>query len=174
MEHDEINDIPGIPPIPGSIENTDTFESHIVIAEAGTRFLNYIIDIACFYILIFIISGFYFIFINPSALDEVSDEPSFAFKLGDRLLSLLMYAIYMGISESIFKGKSIGKFFTKTRAVYLDGSYISSGTAFARGFSRAVPFCAFSAFGTPCNPWHDKWTDTLVIDESKSTIPQNE
>ena len=76
----------------------------------------------------------------------------------------------MSIVETLLKGKSIGKFITGTRAVNFDGSRISSGTAFTRGFSRAVPFCAFSAFGTPCNPWQDRWSDTMVIDEKKSSV----
>jgi uncharacterized RDD family membrane protein YckC len=84
------------------------------------------------------------------------------------LISLIFYALYMGLVEGVFKGKSLGKLITGTKAVNMDGSKISFATAFARGCSRAVPFCVFSAFGTPCYPWQDKWTNTLVIDEKKS------
>jgi uncharacterized RDD family membrane protein YckC len=70
----------------------------------------------------------------------------------------------------MLKGKSFGKFITKTRAVNLDGINISLGTAFGRGFTRIVPFCALSAFGKPCNPWQDRWTNTIVIDEKKSEV----
>ena len=102
----------------------------------------------------------------PGTLYSISDTGGFA--LLDRLISLVLYALYMGTIEAVFKGKSLGKLITGTRAVNLDGSHISAGTAFTRGFSRAVPFCAFSAFGTPCNPWQDRWTNTMVVDEKAS------
>jgi uncharacterized RDD family membrane protein YckC len=71
----------------------------------------------------------------------------------------------MSIVEAIFKGRSIGKFITRTKAVNLDGSQLTTTAAFARGFSRAVPFCVFSALGNPCNPWQDRWTNTMVVDK---------
>jgi uncharacterized RDD family membrane protein YckC len=108
--------------------------------------------------------------VSPSTIMEMSDDTSPFGSITDRIISLVLYGVYMGIVESIFKGKSLGKLITGTRAVNMDGSPISAGTAFSRGFSRAVPFCAFSAFGSPSNPWQDKWTDTLVIDEKQSTI----
>lgn len=74
----------------------------------------------------------------------------------------------MSILEVVLKGKCPGKIVTGTRALNLDGSNISIGTAFGRGFTRIVPFCALSAFGNPCNPWQDRWTNTMVIDEKKS------
>ncbi len=42
----------------------------------------------------------------------------------------------------------------------------------ARNFIRAVPFNALSAFGNPCAPWHDKWSDTYVIDEKVLALQQ--
>ena len=56
----------------------------------------------------------------------------------------------MSATEAILNRKSLGKLVTQTRAVILDGSQISASTAISRGFSRAVPFCALSALGTPC------------------------
>ena len=75
----------------------------------------------------------------------------------------------MFAQETLFKGKSFGKLITGTRAVNLDGSLITVRTAMLRALSRAVPFDVFSALGTTCNPWHDKWTDTMVMDEKRST-----
>ncbi|RYY70420.1 MAG: RDD family protein [Chitinophagaceae bacterium] len=145
-----------------------TYEPTLIRADAGKRFLNYIIDIVVFYILIFLIA-ILVAMIAPEALESfVEEDSSGDAAIGERLISLLLYGIYMGIIETIFKGKSIGKFITRTRAVNLDGSRISAGTAFGRGLSRAVPFAAFSAFGSPCNPWQDKWTNSMVIDEKQS------
>jgi uncharacterized RDD family membrane protein YckC len=152
-----------------SYENQSTelfeFEDYSVRASAGKRFLNYIIDLLFFYILAFALV-FILAIINPDIVDFLDDD-SLGMGLLDRFISLIIYALYMGASESIFKGKSIGKFITRTQAVNLDGSTISTKTAFLRGFSRAVPFAAFSAFGEPSNPWQDRWTDTMVINDMK-------
>ena len=118
---------------------------------------------------------FFFVFwvgllvIFPGAGESV-DTDSAGFDLFDRLASMALYGLYIGAVEALFGGKSLGKLITRTRAVNDDGTRISTGTAFLRGLSRAVPFSAFSALGTPCYPWHDRWTHTLVIDEKASVI----
>jgi uncharacterized RDD family membrane protein YckC len=135
-------------------------------ASAGKRLLNLIIDSVVFYMLVFGF-GMALGLLFPS-FAEASEPETLSFKIVDRLISAIFYALYMGSLEVIFRGKSFGKFLTGTKAVNLDGSEISKTTAFQRGFSRAVPFCAFSALGSPCNPWQDRWTDTMVIDEKES------
>lgn len=148
-------------------ENRDllVFEDNLFRADTGKRFLNYIIDLLFFYVLI-IVAGVFIAFVAPSAIESIDDAPGF--NLGDRLITLLFYGTYMSVVEGLFKGKSLGKLITKTRAVNIDGSKIGWDKAFGRGFSKAVPFCVFSALGSPCNPWQDRWTSTMVIDESKS------
>ena len=148
----------------------DLEDTH-VRASHGKRLANYILDILAFYLLMVVI-GVFWALTSPetiSSLEEYSDNT-----LVDRLTSLVLYALFMFAQEAIFKGRSIGKFITGTRAVNLDGSTISVTTALLRGLSRAVPFCAFSALGAPCNPWQDKWTNTMVIDykRSKELNPQ--
>lgn len=145
-----------------------TDEKYNFRADTNKRFFNYIIDLISFYVVIFSIT-FILAFAAPSLINDLSNSID---ELGpfDRILSIILYALYMSLIEAVFNGKTLGKMITKTRAVNLDGTRISFSTAFARGFSRAVPFCVFSAFGTPCNPWQDRWTDTMVIDEKKSLI----
>jgi uncharacterized RDD family membrane protein YckC len=126
------------------------------------RLTNYLIDIFIFTFL-FMGVGILLTTITPTA-DEFVEGDSFG------LITSLIYAIYMSLQEAIFKGKTFAKFITKTRAVNSDGSDISTGSAFGRGFSRIVPFCAFSALGNPCNPWQDRWTKTIVIDEQNPTL----
>ncbi len=143
------------------------FEISLVRATSGKRFLNYLIDLIIFYILIFSI-GFVWALVSPETIDSLQSNTGF--QLLDRIFGLLLYATYMSSVEAVFKGKSLGKLITGTRAVNMDGSKISTATAFARGFSRAVPFCAFSALGSPSNPWQDRWTNTMVIDEKQSSL----
>ena len=145
-----------------------TFETEFVRATTGQRFANYLIDVIVFYGL-FIVLGIILVVLWPSTIENM-DTDSSGFGLLDRLFTLILYALYMGLLEALSKGKSLGKLITGTRAINMDGSKISFSTAFARGFSRAVPFCVFSAFGTPCNPWQDRWTGTMVIDEKKSRL----
>lgn len=149
-------------------QNLLDVEPIYVRAQTGKRFQNYIIDVIVFYLLIVVV-GIIISLISPATLDS-PDNDSAGFGLFDRIITLILYAVYMSAVEAIFKGKSLGKLITRTRALNLDGSKISTATAFARGFSRAVPFCALSAFGSPCNPWQDKWTHTLVIDEKQTEI----
>ena len=141
-------------------------EVDYVRAETGKRFLNYLIDWVSFIVLAVVIVVALTV-LSPSLMEGYFDD-SVSSNLMDRLITMITYALYMSVMEGLTKGKSLGKLITGTRAVNLDGSAISFGTAFKRGFSRAVPFCAFSAFGTPPNPWQDKWTDTMVIDERKT------
>ena len=133
-------------------------------ASSGKRLANYLIDIAVFYLFIFVFA-FIIAYLAPGSLDFLAVDESPGFNLLDRLISLFFYGLFMSLIETVLKGKSVGKYITKTRAVNLDGSPISAGTAFGRGFSRAVPFCAFSALGEVCNPWQDRWTNTIVINE---------
>lgn len=144
-----------------------TFDNHVVRADTGKRLANYIIDFIGFYLLAFAVAILVGL-LSPDTLDSIADDDPV--NLGEQLLTLVLYGLYMGLVEAIFKGKTLGKLITRTRAVNLDGSPISTSTAFTRGLCRAVPFCAFSALGTPCNPWQDKWTDTVVMDERHSDI----
>ncbi len=58
---------------------------------------------------------------------------------------------------------------TKTRAVGEDGNIITAKQAAIRAISRFVPFEGLSIFFTDANiMWHDRWTDTLVINETAS------
>lgn len=145
-------------------------EYQLVQASGGKRFANYIIDLVVFYALLFG-SGIVIGLLNPSAFDSIPEDDSLGYNLLDRLLGLVFYGIYMFIVEALFKGKSLGKLITGTRAVNEDGSNITPKTALLRGLSRAVPFNAFSALGTPSYPWHDRWTRSYVIDEKESNRP---
>ena len=113
---------------PSTTEDLLTFEDDYVRAEAGKRFLNYLIDTVVFYIVYFVIL-FILMLIFPSLRDLFAEDDGMT-NLVDRLLTLVFYATYMGFIETLFKGKSVGKMITGTRAVNLDGTMISANTAF--------------------------------------------
>ena len=139
---------------------------HLVRASSGQRFANYLVDLVFFYVIIILLGALIGIF-APEWIDYLdSTDPIFG--LVDRIVGLILYALYMGAIEAMLDGKSIGKLLTKTRAIQINGANITTGQAFARGVYRAIPFAAFSALGNPSNPWQDRWSDTMVIDEKES------
>ena len=149
-------------------ENILAEVDHLVQANGWKRLGNYIVDMLAFYLLAAVV-GFVWALASPATVNQVADSSGFG--LADRILSLIAYGLYMGLVEGIFKGRSLGKILTGTRAVNEDGSTISFRSGFLRGLCRMVPFEPFSALGSPCYPWHDKWTRTYVIDEKASILP---
>ena len=141
-------------------------ELQLVYASQTKRFLNYIIDIIFFYALTFAI-GIVIGIVAPGWLENEISDNNLGGNLIARIISLIIYALFMSIVEAISGGRSMGKIMTGTRAINVDGTKISFSTAFARGFSRAVPFDPFSALNGG-HPWHDQWTKTIVIDEKLS------
>ena len=77
------------------------------------------------------------------------------------LIAILNYLFYYTLCEKLFRGYTLGKLITGTRAVKENGQELSFTDAILRSLSRMVPFEAFSAFGG--HPWHDRWTKTMVI-----------
>lgn len=144
-------------------EEQSIFEEFYERSSTGKRLANYFIDLVLFYVLLFLL-GFLLALLSPTFRGLLINEGA-DFGLLDRFITLLLYAVYMSAVEALFHGKSLGKLITKTKAVNLDGTQISTSTAFERGFSRAVPFCIFSALGSPCDPWQDRWTKTMVVNE---------
>lgn len=143
----------------------------VVLTEASTgkRFANYIIDLIAFYFLMFLVGVVIALAFGP---DTMEYEETTGTKILETLISFVIYGSFYGLIEGLFKGKTLGKAITGTRAVKEDGTPVDLATAFKRGFIRLIPFEAFSALGTPSNPWHDRWSDTLVIDEKLSTTDQ--
>lgn len=146
-------------------------EISLVQASTGKRFANYLIDLITFYVFIFSV-GIVIGIMNPTFFDFLEDNPGA--QILDRLITFVLIGLFIGTVEAIFKGKTLGKVITGTRVVNEDGTPISAGTAFKRGFCRMVPFYQFSALGNPSYPWHDRWTNTYVIDEKTSILPQTE
>jgi uncharacterized RDD family membrane protein YckC len=135
-------------------------------ANTNKRFVNYLIDIIVFYIIL-IFLGFVIELAFPGAIHYDDVDP-----ILDRIVSLILYAIVMFAIEAAFQGKSVGKLITGTKAVNVNGETPSFLQLIARNFIRAVPFNALSAFGRPCAPWHDKWSNTYVIDEKLLALQQ--
>ena len=138
-------------------------EFNPVLASTGKRFVNYLIDFIVYYILTFL-GGLLFGVIGQMGV--LGDDTGFA---GLYLMVFTIFFLYYFLIELGFKGRSIGKLVTGTKAINEDGTNLNAKTAFLRTLCRFVPFEPLSVlFGE--RMWHDKWAHTYVIDVKKTEI----
>jgi uncharacterized RDD family membrane protein YckC len=131
-------------------------------ATVGQRFLNYMIDLFFFYVIIIALSA-----IAGMVLGSIIAENETLFGMSLLLQYLLIYTVLVAtytFFETITKGRTIGKMVTKTRAVRSDGTPLTFNDALMRSLVRIIPFEPLSAFGG--HPWHDNWTNTKVIKDN--------
>ncbi len=138
-------------------------EFNPVLASTGKRFLNYLIDIIIFNIITSIVKDVFFY--NAGTLYAYNPYVSLFLGL---LISYGCFVVLYFLSESAFKGRTIGKFITGTKAVNANGTDMQPKTILIRNLCRIVPFEPLSAFGG--HPWHDKWSKTYVIDVKKTAL----
>ncbi len=138
----------------------------LVPASKVKRFFNLILDQLA-------ISFFYLLMVNSlgmfSAVDLTKlDQDPLSLDLMTNLTSILTTAILYCLMEGLLEGKTIGKYLTRTRTVNLDGSVPELETILKRSFLRIIPFEPVSFLGDHPGGWHDRWSDTMVIDEDLS------
>lgn len=154
------------PASPGSLAEELSSEIQYQYASTGQRFLNYLIDNLLMQFglsyatgaAVGILLGLLF----PEYIIRISENPERmdVYILG-YLIAIVNYLLYYTICEKGFKGYTLGKAITGTRAIREDGDELTLRNAFLRTLSRLVPFEALSGFGG--HPWHDTWTKTMVI-----------
>ncbi|MGZ5286605.1 MAG: RDD family protein [Flavisolibacter sp.] len=133
-------------------------------ASRTQRFLNLVIDMVFMQYALGILTGYLaFEFVNllspEMAYNWFGEEDGFNF-LVIYLLGIFDYLVYYTFCEKLFKGYTLGKLITGTRAIRTDGSELTFKDAILRSLVRMVPFEHLSGFGYP---WHDTWTKTMVI-----------
>jgi uncharacterized RDD family membrane protein YckC len=122
------------------------------LAGMGRRFVNYIIDLASVFLLVFILSTL--LYMGNSA-SFVKTGKGFPF-------SLAVMAVYFIVLE-VTTGKTIGKYITGTRVTDENGDRAAPTKILLRTLIRFIPFEQFSYFGEPCIGWHDKLSKTRVV-----------
>jgi uncharacterized RDD family membrane protein YckC len=154
----------------GNIETTEPglFDDHITYetASTGQRFVNWLVDNILLRLVITYLTGNMLInfllemapeFTYRAFADGVSAEGYIV----SYLFAIFHYLFYYTICEKAFKGYTLGKLLSGTRAIRADGQELAMKDAILRSLSRMVPFEVFSGFGTA--PWHDVWTKTTVV-----------
>lgn len=135
-------------------------------ATQGQRALNFIIDNLLMRFGLSYITGTAVGYLLGSLFPEymmriIDNENNFDLLMIGYIIAIFNYLIYYTICEKAFKGYTLGKLITGTRAVRNDGSELTFKDAFLRSLSRLVPFEPLSGFGQ--SPWHDSWTKTTVV-----------
>ena len=144
----------------------DNYAEH-VNAPIGARFLNFLIDnLLMRFVLTYATSyliGIILAFAAPDFIDKLTYSEGFngTLILFALIVGYLNYILYYTICETAFKGYTLGKLITGTRAIREDGQPLTFRDALLRSLSRLVPFEPLSALWG--NPWHDTWTKTRVI-----------
>jgi uncharacterized RDD family membrane protein YckC len=136
-------------------------------ASTGQRFLNMLIDgLLMNFGLSFLtggIVGYLLGVLFPDfAISLFADEDSSGALWFGIILAYFNDIVYYTFCEKVFKGYTLGKLITGTRAIRTDGGELTLKNAFLRTVCRLVPFEPFSIwFGDGL--WHDRWTKTMVI-----------
>jgi len=121
---------------------------NLVPANIGKRFINYIVDIIVFSFLVaFVLAAASPVY--PLMNKIMQQQP---LSLADRFVIWFLYGLFMAVMEALLKGKTIGKYFTATRAVDENGLPVSSQSAFLRGLIRAIPIDQFTAITFDFSP----------------------
>ena len=147
-------------------------ESYIInqfeYATQWQRFFNYLIDNVLMRYGLSYLSGMaiggLLAIVAPDFLNELAYRGNVL--TGDLILIgllvyILNYTFYYTFCEKLFKGYTLGKLVTGTRAIRQDGKELTFKDALLRSLSRLAPFEVFSGFNTLT--WHDNWTDTMVV-----------
>ena len=137
-------------------------------ASQGQRFLNWLIDNLLMRFGLSYLTGMaigvLLALIAPEFLMRIAQAEGRM--TGDIfLLSVIVgyfnYIVYYTLCEKLFKGYTLGKIITGTRAIRQDGNELTFKDALLRSLSRCVPLEVLSGFSTLT--WHDSWTGTMVV-----------
>ena len=141
-------------------------EDVYVLASAGKRFFNFIIDYVA------AIAFMMFITANVSLAADLFEDRDIQelIMLFDGVIGAVWYFVYYIFLEFFVSGKTIGKMITRTRVVDEYGDKPRFKNIVGRTFARLIPFEFLSFMGEDAIGWHDSLSGTVVIDESKSVL----
>ncbi len=148
-------------------QQENLFDNYIEYRQASTgqRFVNWLIDnllmrFGLSYVTGTLVGIFLARFAPDFAERLINERDPWDLILLSYAIGVFNYLLYYTLCEKAFKGYTLGKLITGTRAIREDGKELTFKDALLRSLSRLVPFEAFSGFW---RPWHDEWTSTQVI-----------
>lgn len=131
--------------------------------ETGRRIGHYLIDFICFQI---IYQAFMFL-IGILAIALAKNEIALiTINFYGALLGLLLFPAFYFLFEYKFQ-RTPGKWVTGTIVVNEYGEKLDAETALLRTIIRLVPFEPLSCFSDSNRGWHDKWSNTYVLQKKE-------
>jgi len=135
-------------------------------ASQGQRFVNWLIDNLLMRFGLSYLSGYVVGYGMAKLFPEYAYRVIYSQDKSDLILIgiiivIFNYLVYYTFCEKVFRGYTLGKLISGTRAIRDDGKELTFKDAILRTLSRIVPFEVFSGFGD--QPWHDSWTKTSVV-----------
>ena len=127
------------------------------IASKTQRFLNFIIDMAIFQVVMMYA-------VRPLINNYSPGILSYENRYLQYVLNGFVIFIYYFILEAT-TGMTIGKLITQTKVININGLKPSTYNIFIRTFCRLIPFDAFSFLAI--SGWHDSLSNTTVVSTNK-------
>lgn len=148
----------------------DLFSEAPVLKKAGKdkRLVNYIVDSAimniiffCFFVAMGGMISYYEGVNGGTTLTTAQDLNIFILFL----MGLSTYVVYYIFCEYVWGGRTVGKMITRTKVVKKDGSKLDLGSVIGRTLLRYLPFEVFSFLGSEPDGWHDRLSNTMVVED---------
>jgi uncharacterized RDD family membrane protein YckC len=83
----------------------------------------------------------------------------------DFTMDLIFALVYFTLQEYILGGRTLGKLITRTKVVRVDCTPLTFRAILIRNLIRLIPLEPFSFFINKKSPWHDEWSETIVINQ---------
>lgn len=125
------------------------------------RLINFLVDRVALYILSIILAFIFapvFIVFSLNSMAEMIYEISLSSIIFGFFVAMLFY-----VSLEVTTGKTVGKFYTRTKLVDENGNKPDFKTVLIRSLCRFIPFEALSFLGAEDCGWHDKFSKTRVV-----------
>lgn len=146
-----------------TLDNLVGLEIKFRESSKNKRFLNNLIDSIVHYLLVIALSTIFGAGLGFSGNVEVLEDEN-TITIFSYLLSFLIYFLYFSVFEYYSKGKTVGKYITKSRALREDGSIMSFSECALRSICRFIPFDRLSFVGSD-RGWHDRFSKTMVVED---------
>ncbi|MBS3915904.1 MAG: RDD family protein [Bacteroidetes bacterium] len=132
------------------------FTRPVNTASGSKRMLHYFVDSVVFSFGIVLLQTTVIFF--SDALENIIIIPFFV-----PIINLICYTFFYFIFENSFQ-RTPAKFLTGCRVINAYCEKPDAKSILSRSLIRIVPFEALSCFSSSGRGWHDKWSDTWVVD----------
>ena len=136
-------------------------------ASANKRMGNYVIDMLAICIIEMMTEVF---LISFNRMDSAIFSFLFTDNIGQLIFLYLLSVLYYTLFEAI-TGKTIGKYFTKTKVITLTDEKPVWLRFLLRSVCRLIPLDQISFILDSEAGWHDSLSKTIVIDDSFILLP---